>query len=227
MADLEPALPGLQAGRQPTEIADHGTRCCVVARTWLRCLDAGFHRGRAQEAPPGWIAQRWPRGATTPPLHWCEIPAARALSPGVSAALARELWSGRCEGLCAVELIEHDRPGGTVAGGPAEQSATGPAGGALVYDEAVGRERGDRLEIWRPRDGTWRRPPGGAGRVPLSLRVAGQAATILHWGEHRLARGRWVSLDAPPPRLDLPVAAQSPNAASAASAPTPARSQNA
>jgi hypothetical protein len=205
--ELEFALRGLQQGRQPSEIRDHTTRCCAHARAWLRCLDASFHRGRALEAPPTWITRRWPSDTTTHPLHWCEIPAARTLGPGASAALARELWSERCAGIDAVELVERGC-------------------GALAYHEAVGRVQGDRLEIWMPRDGAWRRSAAAdSSHSPLSLRVAGSPSMILRWGAYDVVRGRWMALGSP--RHDVRGQTHAPNASSAAPAPTPARSQNA
>ncbi len=167
MADLPPEVEAAAAGRQPFEIADHGAPCCVLARTWLEGLDATYHRGAASDAPPAWVAERFPPGPATEDLHWCEIPDA-AVSELAAAALARELWRLRCEGVCAVQLVARD----------------------LSYREAIGHEGDGRLQVWDRT--TWLRPrPGGPA---LAIRVTGGRAALPQWGEHRLPRGEWTAI---------------------------------
>jgi hypothetical protein len=222
VADLRGLLDALTAGREPAELADHRRGCCALARTWLECLDSSFHRGRSASAPPAWIPQRWTWGTTPHPLHWCEIPRAGSLDCGASAALGRELWSRRCPGVRAVQLVEHHA---TPTSARNRDGLPQPsAAGDLAYHEAVGREQDGCLEIWDSTDSAWlpasRR---GASTRTLSLRVCGRGSTILRWSGHPLDPGAWTVLDALPQAP--PAAAQAPNAASAASAPAPARSQ--
>ena len=176
MAEPAPELATVVGGREPFEIADHGARCCVLARAWLEGLDATFHRGRARAAPPAWIAQRFAAGRPTPrrTLHWCEIPQAGALDDAALAALGRELWRLRCDAIRAVQLVERS------------------PGGGLAYREAIGRELDGRLEIW---DGAaWLRP-GSAALV--GLRVTGAGTELLLWGAHSLAAGEWTLVRSP------------------------------
>ena len=173
MAEPALELATLVDGREPFEIADHGARCCVLARTWLAGLDATFHPGRARSAPPTWIGQRFAAGLLTPrqELHWCEIPQAAALDAAALAALGRELWRLRCDAISAVQLVERS------------------AGGGLAYREAIGRELDGRLEIW---DGAaWLRPGSAA---LAGVRVTGAGTELLRWGDLRLATGEWTSV---------------------------------
>ena len=198
MADLAAGA----AGCEPSELADHATDCCLIARRWLEGLDASLHRGRARETPPAWIARRFGPDAAPGPVHWCEVVRAERLAGGAAAALGRELWGRRCGGVRAVGLL-----------------AAG-LDGERAYREAIGRERSGRLEIWDPLAGAWL-PPGPGGEI-VGLRVAGPPAGPLAWGEHRLSVGAWtVVADGESGR-----AGQVPNAAFAAPAPAPARSQN-
>lgn len=191
MAELALAVAALQADREPTPIADHGADCCAVARAWLECFDSTLHRGRARAAPPAWIARRWSWGATDPPLHWCEIPEAGGLDCGTSAALARALWSRRCDGIRAVQLVERLAPHRT-ASGRRDELRAGPAGCELAYHEAVGLEQRERLEIWDCADCAWRRPAAHATTgATLSLRVHGSRAPVLRWGGHSVTAGSW------------------------------------
>ena len=133
---------------------------------------------RAPRHPRG-SAQRFAAGLPTPrrTLHWCEIPQAAALNAAALAALGRELWRLRCDGIRAVQLVERC------------------AGGGLGYREAVGRERDGRLEIW---DGAGWLVPGSATRALVGVRVTGGAGTEpVRWGEHRLATGEWTSVQSP------------------------------
>jgi hypothetical protein len=191
VAELALAVAALQGAREPTEIADHHADCCVVARAWLECLDSTLHRGRARRAPPAWIAQRWRWGPTSEPLHWCEVAQAGALDCATSAALARELWSRRCAGILAVQLVERLAAHRT-ATGSRDELRPGPAGGELAYHEAIGREQRGRLEIWDCADCSWRRPAAGESTsATLSLRVHGARAAVLRWGEHRVTPQSW------------------------------------
>ncbi len=220
-------LEALTAGREPAELADHGQACCALARTWLERLDASFHRCRAASAPPAWVAHRWTSGATIRPLHWCEIPGSASLDRGGSAALCRALWAQRSPGIRAVQLVEHRvcAPTWRARDGVDQPSA----GGRLAYREAVGRGRDGALEIWDSTDCAWlpATPRGGSGRT-LSLRVRGGDSGPLRWAGQRVDSGSWTmieSIDALPP--GLPKNPQPPNAACAAAAPAPARSQKA
>lgn len=154
--------------REPLEIAHHGGRCCVLARTWLEGLDATFNGGPARIAPPAWIGQRFTADAANPAVHWCDIPAADALHPAAAVALGRELWGLRCKGIRGVQIA---------------------AGSG--YIEAIGRETDGCLEIW---DGlAWLRPaPGGPACL---LRVLGTGAPLLRWGDHLLTSGVWTSVE--------------------------------
>ena len=192
VAELARAVEALQADREPTRLADHGAACCRLARRWLECVDSSFQRGSARAAPPAWITQHWSDGATRRPIHWCDIAGAPGLDAGAVAALGRELWSRRCAGICAVQLVVR---------GPAHHAAIRAGdglrdvGGALVHQEAVGRARDGRLDVWDCREGVWLRPPAAGHRAQtLSLRFAGAAAE-LRWGEHRLAAGAWSAVD--------------------------------
>ena len=167
MAELAPELRAAGAGRAPFAIADHGGRCCVLARTWLQGLDATFHRGAAHGTVPAWIARRFGGGAAVDELHWCEIPDA-AVSDAACAALVRELWSTRCAGICAVQLVDGD----------------------LAYREAAGREQDGRLEVWDA--DRWLRPR--AGGPTLGVRVTGGRARVLRWGEQRVPAGQWTAV---------------------------------
>jgi hypothetical protein len=195
VGELALAVAALEAGREPTEIGDHRADCCVLARAWLQCLDSTFHRARARSAPPAWIAQRWRWGATSGPVHWCEIPQAGALDCGTSAALARELWSRRCEGIRAVQLVEQ-LAAHRAATCDRDELRPDPRWGVLAYHEAIGREQRGRLEIWDCADCAWRRPAihGTAGAM-RGVRVDGARAAVLCWGEQRVARGAWNRLD--------------------------------
>ncbi len=184
VAELAPALEAAQAGHEPTTLADHRADCCRLARRWLECVDSSFQRGGARAAPPGWITRHWSRGVTGRPIHWCDVAAAAELDDGAVAALARELWSRRCPGICAVQLVVRRV---AVRAGDGRREAAG----ALVHREAVGRARGGRLDVWDCAEGVWLRPPAAGHRgQALSLRFAGAAAE-LRWGEHRLASGVW------------------------------------
>jgi hypothetical protein len=171
-AEPASAFEAVADGREPFAIADHGARCCVLARTWLEGLDATFHRGRARTAPPAWIAQRFAGGAPRPALHWCEIAQAGALDATALAALGRELWRLRCDTIRAVQLVERC------------------AGGGLAYREAIGRELDGRLEIWD--GGGWLRP-GSAAPALAGVRVTGAGAGLLRWGDLPLTTGEWAS----------------------------------
>jgi hypothetical protein len=177
--------------REPTDIADHRADCCAVARAWLECLDSTLHRGRARRAPPAWIAQRWTWGASSRPLHWCEIPEAGALDRGTSAALARELWSRRCDGIRAVQLVEQ-LAGQRATGCNRDGLGSTPTGGVLAYHEAIGREQRECLEIWDCTACAWRHPAVDASAsATRCLRVHGASAEVLWWGEHRVIPGSW------------------------------------
>ena len=189
MADLAAAVDALRADREPWQIEHHGEDCCVLAVSWLQGLDATFHRGRARAAAPAWVARRWARGATRPELHWCEIPQAPALSCAAAAAVGRDLWGGRCDGIRAVQLVELLSAHRAATRDREELRAAGP-GELLAYHEAVGRERDGSLEIWDCANGVWLRPPA-AGRSPtVGVRVAGAPAT-LRWGDTRVQPGSW------------------------------------
>lgn len=168
----EPAPPGGSSG-----IGDHGSACCRIARTWLRRIDDGFHRGRGRAAPPAWIADRWRRGACPRTLHWCEVAEADELDDRLRAALARALWSARCDGLLAVRILAGHAPGA-----PGWQRVAPPV------RDAIARRSGERIEIWDPAIAAWLSPPGPDDPAP-SVRVAAADAGSLRWGAHTLASG--------------------------------------
>ncbi len=176
MAEPVFKLAAVADGREPFEIADHGARCCVLARTWLEGLDATFHRGRARTAPPAWIGQRFGAGAPRGVLHWCDIPQAGALDAAALAALGRELWRLRCDGIGAVQLVERS------------------GGGRLAYREAIGRELDGRLEIW---DGAGWLRPASAAQALVGVRVTGAGTEILRWADLRLTTGEWTTVRTP------------------------------
>lgn len=205
--ELTIRVEAIQADRLPSEIQHHGTACCRLACAWLEGVDASWHGGRACNAPPAWIVQRWKWGGLSWPLHWCQIPEADVLDCGALAALCAAMWRRRTEGIIPVQLIQRYAAQDTIhwaATWRLDELETAWLDEDLAYHEVVGRVRGGSIDLWDSTDAVWLKPtPAGSYGHALSVRASGSGsdAETMLWGSHVLPSRRWaVLLDAWTPR---------------------------
>lgn len=150
----------------PSELGDHGRRCCSDARSWFRMMDRSAACDRAAPAAPSWFMTQWKWGPGKWPLHWCEAMKLEDLDCGALASLARESLTNRGIPHATVQLVqlytaeecEHWTRGWDEAGGDTNWIAP-----PLVYHEAVMLRRPATSEIglWDPSRGRWMDAPEG------------------------------------------------------------------
>jgi hypothetical protein len=148
----------------PSEISDHGRRCCADAQDWFALMDRSSSKDRAAPVTPAWMNHRWTWGAGRWPLHWCQAVRMKELDCGALAAFARRALEGRSVPHATVQLVQlytdeacaHWERTWSAEGGSTRWLAP-----PLVYHEAVALEHPatGEIQLWDPSRGRWMDEP--------------------------------------------------------------------
>jgi hypothetical protein len=180
-------------GVPPPGIGHHGAPCCVQAQAWFLAMDGA--RCVQNPALPTWIRQNREWGPSPSPLHWCEAAQAKRLDGGALAALALAAFAARGRTAFPCQLIRRFDPGTVAQWRRIWQQAGHPcawAAGEYACQDACAILSGPEVDIWDPAANLMVRPDGPAGHgSPLALRLRGEFASGVFWGDLHLPMNRW------------------------------------
>ena len=183
----------------PSVIADHGERCCHVARGWFFAMDRSCLGAGERLLGPRWIRARYKWGPTRWPLYWCEAMAHDTLDCGALAALAVSAYQGRglrCYTVQLVQQYSQDDARNWLRNWEEAEASVNWISDDLVYHEACAVLRvQDEIRIWDPTASWWISPRQFAGYgAILALRILTASAEdtrSFHWGHRRIAANQW------------------------------------
>lgn len=186
------------AARPPSQILDHGRKCCLLAKQWLRAMDSSFVVA-SRRSGPKWIRSRFEWGPSRWPIYWCEAIESKVLDCGALAAVARQVFSFRGLPCLPVQLIEHFPPSSISqwrARWMRDDAATDWIIDNMTYHEACGVVLTDsQIRVWDPTSGWWTRAEQRMGYgATLALRVCPLDRNLpgcLLWGSHELEPNSW------------------------------------
>lgn len=186
----------------PSQISHHGGMCCEVAREWIISMDySAMGGGSCSFTGPRWLRQKFKWGASSFPIHWCEVVKRKKLDCGVHAALAAEVFQARGVRTFRAQFVQEFTEVATTqwchswAGGDALPWTKKD----LIYHEgcAIATD-GNSIKVWDPSAGWWVDPKASSGYgAVLAVRISGDNLPedlYLDWGKFKLAAGEWVQL---------------------------------
>lgn len=186
----------------PSQISHHGAICCEIAREWIVSMDHSAMGGDSSAVTgPRWLRQKFKWGASSFPIHWCEVVRRKVVDCGVHAALAFEVFSARNVKTFRVQVVQEFTEVATT-----QWSHSWNKGEALpwtkknlIYHEgcAIATD-GHNVKVWDPSAGWWIDPKASTGYgAVLAIRISGENLLddlYLSWGPFKLAAGQWIPL---------------------------------
>lgn len=179
----------------PTEVVDHGARCCAAARALL----IGVHNamGGDDRLSLGWIGERFEWGPVRWPLAWCELPDMSVGDCGVHAAVGAYVLESAGMSVHRVQMwtraseheLRHWRS--LWASESAKESWLGRE---ACYHEcvAVGKKEVRVLDTTERVEWT---DPATDGIV--AMRIAAPHSGVVEWGAISLVLNEWATFASP------------------------------
>ena len=184
----------------PSQLTNHGTGCCMGARSWIRAFDRSSAFVNGHWTPPAWIRERYTWGPRRWPISWCQIIDCEVLDCGALAALATEVFRMRGDAAAQIQMVLQYSASITHGWRSAWQSAGESAewiSGSLCYHEATVITRGSQATIWDPTDSQWVEDDlasSGAFGSVVALKPSldpTMSNGVLRWGAIDLSVGHW------------------------------------
>lgn len=185
-----------------SQISHHRQMCCEIAREWIVATDHSEMNGASPSTGPRWLRHRFPWGASSFPIYWCEAVRKDKLDCGAHAAIAYEIFRSRGVPVLRVQMVQKfsaistfqwanswDEDAGTLAWTDDD----------LIYHEGCAIfARQDEIKIWDSSAGWWVEPRAIEGYGSLAaVRISDAFDHVpkqLRWGTHHLPLNQWVEL---------------------------------
>jgi hypothetical protein len=187
----------------PSQISHHQQMCCDVAREWIVATDYSELNGASPATGPRWVRQRFPWGASSFPIYWCEAVRKEKLDCGAHAAIAYELFKARGVPVLRAQLVQRFSTISTFQWENSWNPDAGPLAWTdddLIYHEGCAIFTGDEdVKIWDSSAGWWvdsRAVEGYGSLAAVRLTGGAELPRLLKWGKHRLQPDEWAQLAA-------------------------------
>ena len=181
-----------------SEISHHGEQCCESSREWLLAMDFSELGGESIYTGPRWLKRLYTWGASTFPIHWCEVVRKKKLDCGALAALAYEIFRARGVKTMRVQMVQRfsERSIDQWKAHWGSEADLNWTADDVIYHEgcAIFTESGE-LKIWDSSAGWWVTSPttDGYGSL-LAMRISDRKlmqCQELHWQGHLIKPFVW------------------------------------